>query len=151
VRIQSNCTYEVMDPTMKVIRFPIYAAIAVAGTAAVAALAVTVAPTAYADQEAWGAIAVSLDGQHVGVSKNMPNESTANKTANLNCQQNNPTCNVMISFKYPECGAIVKNEDQYYRDLGATQQEAEQNAMNQSPKSTSKVLRSQCNDALPGG
>jgi Domain of unknown function (DUF4189) len=123
------------------------AAIWAVGATVVAALAVTVCPAALADQESWGAIAVSLDGQHVGVSNDMPNETAANKAANFNCQQDNPTCNVMISFKYPECGAIATTEDQYYRDLGATQREAEQNAINQSPKITTKLLRSQCNDA----
>ncbi|WP_081231571.1 DUF4189 domain-containing protein [Mycobacterium avium] len=127
--------------------FKVRAAISAVGATVVAALAVTVCPAAHADEESWGAIAVSLDGQHVGVSKDMPNEIAANKAANFNCQQDNPTCNVMISFKYPECGAIVTTEDQYYRDLGASQREAEQNAINQSPKRTTKVLRSQCNDA----
>jgi hypothetical protein len=126
------------------------AAIAAVGATAVCALTVTVCPATHADEESWGAIAVSLDGQHVGVSKDMPNETAANKAANFNCQQDNPTCNVMISFKYPECGAIVTTEDQYYRDLGASQEEAERNAINQSPKLSTKVLRSQCNDPPSG-
>jgi hypothetical protein len=126
------------------------AAIAAVGATAVCALTVTVCPATHADEESWGAIAVSFDRQHVGVSKDMPNETAANKAANFNCQQDNPTCNVMISFKYPECGAIVTTEDQYYRDLGASQEEAEQNAINQSPKLTTKVLRSQCNHPPSG-
>jgi Domain of unknown function (DUF4189) len=139
------------EAAMTVIGFKSGAAVTVVGATAVAALAVAVAPAIQADEEFWGAIAVSQDGRHVGASKNMPNETAANNAANFNCQQNNPTCNVMISFKYPECGAIVKTEDQYYRDLGGTQREAEQNAINQSPKSTTRVVRSQCNDAPSGG
>jgi Domain of unknown function (DUF4189) len=135
---------------MAVTCFKNRAAISAVNAAAVAALAVTACPAAQAYEEAWGAIAVSLDGQQIGVSKDMPNETAANKAANFNCQQDNPTCNVMISFKYPECGAVVKTEDLYYRDLGASQREAEQNAINQSPKLTTKVLRSQCNDAPSG-
>jgi Domain of unknown function (DUF4189) len=121
-------------------------AISAVGAAAISALAVAVCTAAHANEESWGAIAVSLDGFHVGVSRNMPNEAAANKAANFNCQQDDPTCNVMISFKYPECGAIAKTEDQYYRDLGASQREAEQNAINQSAKHNTYVLRSQCND-----
>jgi Domain of unknown function (DUF4189) len=141
---------------MTVTSFQKRAAISAVGAAAVAALIVSVVPAAQADQESWGAIAVAQTGDRLGVSQDMPTESAANQAATLNCQQNSvpdgfdPNCNVMISFKYPECGAIVKNEDQFYRDLGATQQEAEQNAIQQSPKRTTKVLRSQCNDAPPG-
>ncbi|ORA11285.1 hypothetical protein BST14_18960 [Mycobacterium arosiense ATCC BAA-1401 = DSM 45069] len=121
-----------------------------------AALVVSAMPAARADQESWGAIAVAQVADRVGVSKNMPNEAAANQAAKLNCQQNSvagydPGCNVMIAFKYPECGAIVKTEDQFYRDLGVTQHDAEQNAINQSPKRMTRVLRSQCNDAPPGG
>jgi hypothetical protein len=135
---------------MTVTGFKNRTAISAVGATVVAAVAGTTCPAAHANKESWGAIAVSLDGQYVGVSKDMPNETAANKAANFNCQQDNPACNVMISFKYPECGAIVKTEDQYYRDLGASQREAEQNAINQSPKLTTKVLRSQCNDAPSG-
>lgn len=122
-------------------------AIAAVGAAAVAALTVAMAPTAYAYED-WGAIAVSPDGKYVGTSWNQPNEYQANRTANFNCHQNNPTCNVLITFKAPECGAVVKNGDQYFGDTGATKEEAEQNAMSQSPGST--VLRSQCNVPSPG-
>lgn len=126
------------------------------GAAVVTTLIVCVVPAAHADQEFWGAIAVTGWGDRVGVSKDMPNESAANEAATRNCEQNavpdgfDPDCNVMISFKYPECGAVVKNEVQFYRDLGATRQEAEQNAIQQSPKRTTKVLRSLCNDAPAG-
>jgi hypothetical protein len=118
--------------------------------ASVAAMTITVGPAARAEPESWGAIAVSLDGLHLGLSKDMPNELAANKAANINCQQDNPTCNVMISFHYPQCGAVVKTEDQYYRDLGPTRHEAEQNAISQSPKQSTKVLSSECNDAPSG-
>ncbi|BBZ11734.1 hypothetical protein BST20_09320 [Mycobacterium branderi] len=111
-----------------------------------AALTVAIAPAAYAYED-WGAIAVSPDGKYVGSSWNQPNEYQANRTANFNCHQNNPTCNVLITFKAPECGAVVKNGDQYFGDVGATKEEAERNAMNQSPGST--VLRSQCNVPPP--
>ena len=130
-------------------------AISVVGAAAVAALTISAVPSAHADQESWGAIAVAQDGVHVGISKNMPDESAANNAAYLNCQQYkppdgyDPNCNVMISFKYPECGAIVKDGERYYRDLGTTQQDAEQNAINQNPKRTTKIFRSQCSDAPP--
>jgi Domain of unknown function (DUF4189) len=120
------------------------AAISTASGAMVAALTLAVAPTAYAEDEAWGAIAVSPDGEHVGVSTNQPNEYQANIAANSDCHQNNPACNVLITFKSPDCGAVAKNGDQYFGDSGATQQEAEQNVMNQSPGST--VLRSACNN-----
>lgn len=120
------------------------AAISVAYGAMMAALTLAVAPAAYAEDEAWGAIAISPDGKSVGVATNQPNEYEANLAANSDCQQNNPTCNVLITFKAPDCGAVVKNGDQYFGDSGATQQEAEQNAMNQSPGST--VLRSACNN-----
>jgi hypothetical protein len=133
---------------MTVTGFKIRAAISVVTAMAVGVLAITVCPAAHTDEESWGAIAVSQDRRHVGVSTDMPNESSANELAGFKC--NEPTCNVMISFKYPECGAVVTTEDQYYRDLGYSQREAEQNAINQSPKVTTKVLRSQCNDAPSG-
>jgi Domain of unknown function (DUF4189) len=124
------------------------AAISMAGATAVAVLAATVCAVAHADEESWGAIAVSPDGERVGVSKDMPDEMTANYAAQYECRTS--YCNVMISFRYPECGAVVTTEDQYYRDLGGSQREAEQNAINQSPKLTTKVLRSACNDAPSG-
>lgn len=77
------------------------------GTAAVAALAVAIAPAAYAYEE-WGAIAVSPDGRYVGTSWNEPNEHQANRTANFNCHQNNPTCNVLITFKAPRAAQSSK-------------------------------------------
>jgi Domain of unknown function (DUF4189) len=120
--------------------------ISVIGAIAIVVLPVSVGSVAHAEQELWGAIAISADGQHIGVSKNMPNETAANNAANFNCQQDNPTCNVMLSFHYPECGAIAKTEDQYYRDLGIGLHDAEQNALRQSPKRTTKLLRSLCND-----
>jgi hypothetical protein len=123
-------------------------AISAAGGTVVAALALAVVPAAHADDEAWGAIAVSPDGKNVGVATNQPNEYLANMAANNDCHQNNPSCNVLITFKAPDCGAVVKNGDQYFGDSGATQQEAEQNAMNQSPGST--VLRSACNNGSAG-
>lgn len=123
-----------------------------AGVTAAALLTVADGPVARANEESWGAIAVGIDpyGPRMGVSKDMPNEMAANNAANLNCGQGSSTCNVMISFKYPDCGAVVKTEDQYYRDLGASQQDAEQNAISQSPKQTTKVLRSLCNDPPAG-
>jgi hypothetical protein len=115
----------------------------------VTTLAIAVIPIAHADAEEWGAIAVSPDGKSIGVATNKPNEYQANLGANSDCQQpNNPVCNVLITFKYPDCGAIVQNGNQYFGDSGATQQEAEQNAKNQSPGST--VLRSACNNPPPG-
>lgn len=122
-----------------------HAALCVAAGAPLIA-AVAIAPTAYAYED-WGAIAVSPDGKYVGTSWNQPNEYQANRTANFNCHQNNPTCNVLITFKAPQCGAVVKNGNQYFGDTGATKEEAEKNAMNQSPGST--VLRSQCNVPPP--
>jgi hypothetical protein len=124
------------------------AVISTASGAMVAALALAAAPAAYAEDESWGAIAVSPDGKSVGVATNQPNEYLANLGAGNDCRQNNPACNVLITFKYPDCGAVVKNGDQYFGDSGATQQEAEQNAMNQSPGST--VLRSACNNPPAG-
>jgi hypothetical protein len=124
------------------------AVISAAGATAAAALAFAVVPAAHADDEAWGAIAVSPDGRSVGVATNKPNEYQANVGATADCHQNNPTCNVLITFKYPDCGAVVRNGDQYFGDSGATQQEAEQNAVNQSPGST--VLKSACNNAPAG-
>ncbi|MEZ0362233.1 DUF4189 domain-containing protein [Mycobacterium sp. pUA109] len=114
--------------------------------AAAAAMAVVIAPTAYADED-WGAIAVSPDGQAVGVATDKPNQYLADQAATNDCQQNTPSCNVLISFKSPDCGAVVKNGDHYFGDSGATQQEAEQNATNQSPGAT--VLKSACNGAAP--
>ncbi|MGH3540843.1 MAG: DUF4189 domain-containing protein [Mycobacterium sp.] len=128
--------------------FQTRAALAAAGAAAVAALSVAVAPAAFADDDAWGAIAVSTDGQHVGKATDLPNEYTANGAANSDCNQNQTTCNVLVTFKYPDCGAVVKNGDQYFGDIGPTKQAAEQNAMNQSPGST--VLHSECNTPPPG-
>jgi hypothetical protein len=122
-------------------------AIAASGAAAAAVLTVTAAPAAYA-QEEWGAIAVSPDGKSVGVATNKPNEYQANVAASSECQQNNPICNVLITFKYPDCGAVVQNGNQYFGDSGATQQEAEQNATRQSPGST--VLKSACNNPPAG-
>ena len=122
--------------------------ISAASGTVVAALALAVVPAAHAEDEAWGAIAVSPDGKSVGVATNQPNEYQANVGANSDCQQNNATCNVLITFKYPDCGAVVKGGDQYFGDSGATQQEAEQNAVNQSPGST--VLRSACNNPPAG-
>jgi hypothetical protein len=113
-----------------------------------ASLAVAAAPAAYAEDEAWGAIAVSPDGKSVGIAMNQPNEYLANMGASTDCQQNNPICNVLITFKAPDCGAVVKNGDHYFGDSGATQQEAEQNAMNQSPGS--EVLRGACNSPPEG-
>ncbi|WP_414687650.1 DUF4189 domain-containing protein [Mycobacterium sp.] len=84
----------------------------------------------------------------MGVATDKPNEYQANIGATSDCHQNNPTCNVLITFKYPDCGAVVRNGDQYFGDSGATQQEAEQNAMNQSPGST--VLKSACNTPPAG-
>lgn len=124
------------------------AAIFAASSTVVAALTLAVAPAAYAEDESWGAIAVSSGGNSVGEATNQPNEYLANMAANNDCHQNNPACNVLITFKYPDCGAVVKNGDQYFGDSGATQQEAEQNAMNQSPGST--VLRSACNNPPAG-
>ena len=133
---------------MRVIGLKSRAAISAIGATAVAGLAVIVCPAAHADTESWGAIAISQDGKHIGVSRDMPNETSANQIAFFNCAQ--PVCDTMISFKYPECGAVVKTEDQYYRDLGNSQREAEQNAINQSPKVTTRVVRSLCNDAPSG-
>jgi hypothetical protein len=116
--------------------------------AVAAAMAVAVAPSAYAD-DSWGAIAVSPNGESVAVATDHPNEYLANKAASDDCQQNNPVCNVLITFKSPDCGAVVKNGDHYFGDSGATTQEAEQNAINQSPGST--VLRSACNGAPAEG
>lgn len=123
-------------------------AISLAGTTVASLLAIGISPAAHADEESWGAIAVTADGQHIGVSKDMPNETAANEAADFNCRTHN--CNPMISFKYPECGAVVMTEDQFYRDLGGSQREAEQNAINQSPKLRTRVLRSACNDAPSG-
>lgn len=123
-------------------------AISAAGGTVVAALALAAVPAAHADDESWGAIAVSPDGKSVGVATNTPNEYQANMGANNDCHQNNPACNVLITFKYPDCGAVVKNGDQYFGDSGATEQEAEQNAQKQSPGST--VLRSACNNPPAG-
>src|SRR5262249_9617588 len=108
---------------------------------------------AHADEESWGAIAVSLDmslgAQRTGASKNMSNQGVANLAAIFECQA--PRCEAMISFKYPECGAVVRSGDNYYKGLGASQREAEQDAINQSLTiTTTKVLRSQCNDAPSG-
>ncbi|MDA3641521.1 DUF4189 domain-containing protein, partial [Mycobacterium xenopi] len=121
--------------------------IAASGTALAVVLTVAMAPAANA-QEEWGAIAVSPDGKSVGVATNKPNEYQANLAASSECQQNNPICNVLITFKYPDCGAVVQNGNQYFGDSGATQQEAERNATNQSPGST--VLRSACNNPPAG-
>lgn len=123
-------------------------AISAAGGAVVAAIAFAVVPVAQADDESWGAIAVSPDGKSVGVSTNQPNEYLANTGATTDCHQDNAACNVLITFKSPDCGAVVKNGDQYFGDSGATQQEAEQNAINQSPGST--VLKSACNGPAAG-
>ncbi|MCV7259519.1 DUF4189 domain-containing protein [Mycobacterium shimoidei] len=125
------------------------AAIFMTGGAVVAALGLAAAPAAYADDEGWGAIAVSIDGKSVGVATNQPNEYLANEAATNDCRQGDATCNVLISFKSPDCGAVVKSDDHYFGDSGATTQEAEQNAMNQSPGST--VLRSACNDNSSAG
>lgn len=133
---------------MTVLGFTKRAAISAVGATVAGLLAIAACPATYADEESWGAIAVTADGQHIGVSKDMPNESAANEAADFNCRTHN--CNVMISFKYPECGAVVMTEDQFYRDLGNSQREAEQNAINQSPKVTTRVLRSACNDAPSG-
>lgn len=133
---------------MKQTSFRRSAAIATVGGAMVAALGLAVAPTAYGDDETWGAIAVSVDGKNVGVATNLPNEYQANMNANSECHQGDTDCNVLITFKSPDCGAVVKNGDQYFGDSGATQQEAEQNAINQSPGST--VLRSACNNSPEG-
>jgi hypothetical protein len=114
----------------------------------VAALALAVGPAAYAEEDAWGAIAVSPDGKSIGVAMNQPNEYLANAAATTDCQQNNPICNVLITFKAPDCGAVVKNGDHYFGDSGATQQEAEQNAINQSPGA--EVLRGACNNPPEG-
>lgn len=104
--------------------------------------AIAVAPTAYAD-DSWGAIAVSPDGESVGVSTDQANEYLANKAANEDCQQDSAVCNVLITFKAPDCGAVVTNGEHYFGDSGATRQEAEENATSQSPGST--LLRSECN------
>lgn len=125
------------------------AAISMAGGAMVAVLGLAVAPAAYADDEGWGAIAVSTDGKSVGVATNQPNEYLANTAANNDCHQGDASCNVLITFKSPDCGAVVVNGDQYFGDSGGTQQEAEQNAMNQSPGST--MLRSACNNNASAG
>lgn len=125
-----------------------HAAIVMTGGAVVAALGFVAAP-AYADDEGWGAIAVSIDGKSVGVATNQPNEYLANEAATNDCRQGDATCNVLVSFKSPDCGAVVKSDDHYFGDSGATVQEAEQNAMNQSPGST--VLRSACNDNASAG
>lgn len=132
---------------MVVTSFRTRAATPAAVGAVAAALAVAVAPTACA-QESWGAIAVSPDGQSVGVSTDQANEYLANTAASDDCRQDNPACNVLITFKSPDCGAVVTNGDHYFGDSGATAKEAEQNAMNQSPGST--VLRSACNGAAEG-
>lgn len=129
--------------------FRMPAAIFMTGGAVVAALGLAAAPAAYADDEGWGAIAVSIDGKSIGVATNQPNLYLANLAATNDCQQGDATCNVLVSFKSPDCGAVVKNNDQYFGDIGATVQEAEQNAMNQSPGST--VLRSACNNNASAG
>jgi hypothetical protein len=107
-------------------------------------LALAAAPAAYGEEGPWGAIAVSPDGKSVGLATNQPNEYLANTAANADCQQNSPICNVLITFKHPDCGAVVEHDDHYFGDSGPTQQEAEQNAMNQSPGGT--VLRGACNN-----
>ena len=62
------------------------AAISMASATAVAVLAATVCAVAHADEESWGAIAVSPDGERVGVSKDMPDEMTANYAAQYECR-----------------------------------------------------------------
>jgi hypothetical protein len=114
----------------------------------VAVLALAAAPAAYSEEGPWGAIAVSPDGKSVGLATNQPNEYLANTAASNDCQQNSPVCNVLITFKDPECGAVVENGEHYFGDSGATQQEAEQNAMNQAPGGT--VLRGACNNPSEG-
>lgn len=119
-------------------------AISAAGGVAVTALAFAAAPAGYAEDDAWGAIAVSPDGKSIGVATNQPNQYLADLTATTECRRDNPVCNVLITFKHPDCGAIVENGEHYFGDSGATQQEAEQNAMNQSPGG--KLLRAVCNN-----
>lgn len=149
---------------MVVTSFRTRVAIPAAVGAVAAAAALAVAPTAFADDEAWGAIAVSTDGQSIGVVTDKANQYIADMSANIDCQQGSPApaetpaetpteapseaqgervCNVLITFKAPDCGAVVTNGNHYFGDSGPTQQEAEQNAMNQSPGST--LLRAACN------
>lgn len=122
------------------------AAVSAASGTVMAALALVVAPAAYAEDGSWGAIAVSPDGKSVGVATNQLNEYLANLTATSDCQQNDPVCNVLVTFKSPDCGAVATNGEHYFGDIGATQQEAEQNAINQGPGSTS--LRAACNNPV---
>lgn len=124
------------------------AAISAASGTVVAVLALAAAPAANSEEGPWGAIAVSPDGKSVGVATNQPNEYLANMAANADCQQENPVCNVLVTFKHPDCGAVVESGDHYFGDSGATQEEAEQNAMNQSPGGT--ILRGACNNPSEG-
>ncbi|WP_082966975.1 DUF4189 domain-containing protein [Mycobacterium sp. 852002-51163_SCH5372311] len=86
------------------------AAIFAAGAAAVAALTVTAAPTAYAAGD-WGALAVSADGKTGGTASGANDETTAMNSAASNCQaKTNSKCTTVTSLHRGTehaCGALA--------------------------------------------
>jgi Domain of unknown function (DUF4189) len=83
--------------------FRTHAAIWATGAAAVAALPLTVATTAHADNQ-WGGISLSPEGKSAVTSK-QPTEDAALKAVKPNCPQK---CSVVWTFPSPECGALGK-------------------------------------------
>ncbi|WP_082930105.1 DUF4189 domain-containing protein [Mycobacterium sp. 1164966.3] len=95
---------------MKENSFVTRAAIFAAGAAAVTALTVTGAPTAYAAGD-WGALAVSADGKTGGTASGANDETTALNSAASNCQaKTSSTCTAVTSLHRGTehaCGALA--------------------------------------------
>lgn len=125
--------------------FRIRAAVCAAG-AAMATLSVGIPPAAFADGQ-WGSIAISQDGKRGYYVTNYTSQSDAESRVVQMCYYPRPAnqappCNVVISFS--DCGAVAQSGTQYAGGTGATQQDAEQAALNQLAGST--IRKSACND-----
>lgn len=129
---------------MIVTSFRRHAAVCTFGAAVVAALTVTVAPAAYAD-DAWGSCAVpsnpKLVGNAVCIGNSFPDQTAAESRATEMCNYlKDRQCYVVVSFT--DCGAIAQNGDRWTGGSGPTQQAAEQAATGQLPGS--RVAKSVC-------
>lgn len=114
---------------------------AIAATVAAAALAV-LSPVAHADA-GYGAVATGPDGKWA-ISWGQPGQALAKYQANYACASN--SCAVVTYFS--DCVVLTQDGAGFHTAIGATQENAEQQAHGQNPDGT--VLWSACNDAPAG-
>lgn len=128
------------------------AAISAAGAAMVGALAVTLAPTAPAD-DTWGAISRNTDTNRWAMSYAQPDRSTAITVASKACGKG---CDARImGGPFPACMALAQgtgnNGRLMYAAGGTTQAEAESAALSQNPPDNPHIVASACNQGRSPG